>query len=849
MAAPPFAPAHATASLLLSFRPVGRRVLILGAGRLAASRAFAALEAGAQPVVVGLDARGQAGACDEIRWRVTQGEVAWRDAPAEDGEAAWAALLDELDREESGEARESTASSSTAARRDSSASSSSSATVGTHISAPALLAVCVTDTLHLGDAALVPAASSSAPTPAQRSMARAQLLARLCRTRRIPINVADQPALCDFSFPATHRFASAAPGAPPSSLQVAVTTNGRGCRLAGRIRREIVAALPRNVGDAVERVGRMRELAKRGDRRRASMSVARSRSRSRSRTQRRSVAERDEEDGALDSQPLNSPVPQLRSRTSSSFFGAEALAVDDADLDAEEEAERNKRRMRWVAQMSEYWPIEHLGSLREEQMSQMLDTYDEGQRVEPAPPAALPASADSPRGRLSARGPGLKRDTSQHSLALMPPSPERAAGAGHIYLLGSGPGHPGLLTLLAHTLLTSPDTHLILSDKLVPAPILRLIPPTTPLIIARKFPGNAEGAQSELIALALKAAREEGKTVVRLKQGDPFVYGRGGEEVLAFRAAGIECTVVPGISSSLAAPLLLGLPVTQRGAADSLTLCTGVGRGGKLVKLPGYERARSTVILMGVARLRDVVATLTEGWAADAETSSALTCGAATSGRTGAAFPPHTPIAIVERASSSDQRLVASTLAEIVDALERSGEQRPPGMMLIGWAVLSLHGTGDVSVLDDESECLAAIAAGTHTPAQARTMLDAKDVARVERWLGPSRCIVREGLDDAYAAALARFAPATQEETHVSGTETPKTGMQTPKDGTATPTAAAPDFSLAARAAAGWAPPRYAADAPWGGWGAGERPNKPAVDEAAWRSNEEYVKQSAQNGA
>ncbi len=76
------------------------------------------------------------------------------------------------------------------------------------------------------------------------------------------------------------------------------------------------------------------------------------------------------------------------------------------------------------------------------------------------------------------------------------------------------------------------------------------------------------------------------------------MYGRGGEEVLAFRNAGIECTVVPGISSCVAAPAMLGIPVTQRGAADSLVLCTGVGKGGKKVKLPGYERGRSLVVLM-----------------------------------------------------------------------------------------------------------------------------------------------------------------------------------------------------------------------------------------------------------
>lgn len=188
--------------------------------------------------------------------------------------------------------------------------------------------------------------------------------------------------------------------------------------------------------------------------------------------------------------------------------------------------------------------------------------------------------------------------------------------------------------------------------------------------------------------------------------------------MLFFRAHGYECTVIPGVSSALAAPLMVGIPVTQRGAAESLVICTGVGRKGKGVRLPGYERPRSLVVLMGVARLESVVNTLV---AAQVE------------GRAGPAYPRHLPIAIIERASSPDQRLVASTLDRIVDALARAGEQRPPGMMMIGWSVLALEGQGDVEVLDgvegmDEQE------------------RDEADRKRVDRWLGGKDFLVREGL-------------------------------------------------------------------------------------------------------
>ena len=229
--------------------------------------------------------------------------------------------------------------------------------------------------------------------------------------------------------------------------------------------------------------------------------------------------------------------------------------------------------MQWIAQISEYWPLDKLAALTPSEMQALLETDM------PLRNNALP----DPDERASKR--------SRHDLTVEPQS------RGRVFLLGSGPGHPGLLTVAARDILTSPTTDLILSDKLVPTAVLALIPATTPLVIAKKFPGNAEGAQSELIAQALEAA-QQGKTVVRLKQGDPYIYGRGGEELVACQNAGIECTVVPGISSAMAGPLMVGIPVTQRGAAESFVMCTGVGRGGKRVRLPGYERSRTMVVLM-----------------------------------------------------------------------------------------------------------------------------------------------------------------------------------------------------------------------------------------------------------
>ena len=495
--------------------------------------------------------------------------------------------------------------------------------------------VCVTDTMI--------------NTPSRRTPSSARHVHEACLTLRLPINISDHPALSTFTFPATHRF----PGIDgPSHLQVAISTNGHGCRLTGRIRREIISKLPPNVGTAVDNVGRLRDRAK-------------------------AMALPEDED-----LPLNTPVPQMESPSIGLLDHAADTSRASRPMFSRQSTKRETssdgrlRRMRWVHQMSEYYSYDALARLTESDMDAALESD--------------PIAGESP--------------SLPHHEGAIPPMP--TISKGRIYLIGSGPGHPALLTVAAlHILRTAT---VILSDKLVPSEVLALIPKTTEVHIARKFPGNAEGAQSELMQLALDAARK-GDTVVRLKQGDPFMYGRGGEEVLFFRAHGYESTVIPGVSSTLAGPLMLGIPVTQRGVADSLVICTGVGRAGKSVVLPAYLRSRSLVILMAVARIAAIVRALVEH-----ETRC----------------PKYLPIAVIERASSPDQRVVLSTLEHVEEAL-RSVEERPPGMMLVGWAAMCLEGEGRVDILDREDE------AGV-------------DEAVVGEWLEGARWKVREGLGGAW---------------------------------------------------------------------------------------------------
>ncbi|KAL0952072.1 hypothetical protein HGRIS_008708 [Hohenbuehelia grisea] len=649
------------ASLMLSFRLQSKTVLIIGSGQLAASRAFAALEADSDVVIIangGVDA-----ACEELRWRSKQGQLTlldWNALPSSSQPSSDDRELDALE--------------------DYIISKRLYITV-----------VVVTDTIS---------------GTRRRSRASAARIYQICRAHNLLVNVTDMPEFCDFSFTSTHRFEDQSANSP-SALQVGVTTNGHGCRLAGRIRREIVSNLSKHIGASVMKVGHLRALAK-------------------SQATRATVTH-----------------PDRRTVDGAEIFDDEEICEDGvvttpnrpvAQRKAAETAEESARRtMKWVAQVSEYWSYQQLSAMTSTDMDEILTG-------KPTPSASPEPSSTISADRNSQSHPETSQTTphpppfSVHDLALGPP-PKR----GRILLVGSGPGHPSLLTIATHTALTK-MADLVLSDKLVPAPVLALIPSSTEVRIAKKFPGNADGAQNEMMEAAIEGARK-GLCVVRLKQGDPAVYGRFGEEVLFFRAHGFEPIVIPGVSSAIAAPTFAGIPVTQRGVAESLMVCTGVGRAGKSVVLPGYERGRTLVVLMGVARLAQVVRTLTHTLSTP-DPAAALRQNVEVpkehGTRDGAAYPPHLPIAIIERASMADQRVIVSTLRDVVRAMDSVGEQRPPAMMVVGWSVLALWGSGDMTVLD--------------VPGKGEIQQD-EDERRIRRWLGPDAAIgwrIQEGLQDGW---------------------------------------------------------------------------------------------------
>jgi uroporphyrin-III C-methyltransferase len=229
---------------------------------------------------------------------------------------------------------------------------------------------------------------------------------------------------------------------------------------------------------------------------------------------------------------------------------------------------------------------------------------------------------------------------------------------GTVYLVGAGPGDPGLLTRRGAELLERADV--VVYDRLVSGRIIDLAAPWSELIYAGKAPGEAALDQGEINAVLVDRARR-GKSVVRLKGGDPFVFGRGGEEALACAEAGVPFEVVPGVSSAVAAPAYAGIPVTHRGVASSFAVVTARESGGDMADLGSLARSAHTlVVLMAAGRLDEVCGHLiAEGRRAGE------------------------PAAVVELATSDRQRVVEGRLEDLAARAATEGI-RPPATLIVG---------------------------------------------------------------------------------------------------------------------------------------------------------------------
>lgn len=233
---------------------------------------------------------------------------------------------------------------------------------------------------------------------------------------------------------------------------------------------------------------------------------------------------------------------------------------------------------------------------------------------------------------------------------------------GKMQLVGAGPGDPELLTLKAYRALQ--EAELVLSDRLVPQEILALA--KGEVRVARKRCGRADLAQAELDAWGLEGLRQ-GKRVVRLKNGDPFMFGRGGEEAVIYSEAGFDVEVVPGISSSLSAPMSAGIPATMRDVADQVLVCTGHGKQDRFPSLPEYCDHRTTVFLMAIGRLEGL-------------------CNSLMNER---GYPRELPAAIIHAATMAGATTIRSTLGEIAEEVRRQ-DITPPGTLVLGNVVNAL---------------------------------------------------------------------------------------------------------------------------------------------------------------
>ena len=235
---------------------------------------------------------------------------------------------------------------------------------------------------------------------------------------------------------------------------------------------------------------------------------------------------------------------------------------------------------------------------------------------------------------------------------------------GSVALVGGGPGDPELITVKGRRLLAAADV--VVVDRLAPGLLLDELRPEVELIDASKIPYGPAATQEEINRLLVAHARA-GRFVVRLKGGDPYLFGRGGEEVLACAQAGVPVMLVPGVSSAIAAPGTAGIPVTHRGVAHELVVVSGhlpPGHPESLVDWSAVARLRGTVcLLMGLTHLPAITATL-------------LAHGRA----------PETPAAVVQDGTTGSQRVVRATLDTIASEAAAQG-LRPPAVVVIGAVV------------------------------------------------------------------------------------------------------------------------------------------------------------------
>jgi uroporphyrin-III C-methyltransferase/precorrin-2 dehydrogenase/sirohydrochlorin ferrochelatase len=291
-------------------------------------------------------------------------------------------------------------------------------------------------------------------------------------------------------------------------------------------------------------------------------------------------------------------------------------------------------------------------------------------------------------------------------------APGHAAPVGRVALVGGGPGDPGLITVRGRQLLAAADV--VVTDRLGPREALELLAPDVEVVDVGKTPGHHPIPQSRINEILVEHARR-GRLVVRLKGGDPFVLGRGGEEAIHCASNGIAVEVVPGVTSAVSVPAAAGIPVTHRGVTASFVVASAHdGATAALDALRDAPVSSTVVLLMGVTALADTARRLVE------------------SGR-----PPTTPVALVESGWTPAQRTTVTTLADAAEVAAREGV-RSPAVVVVGEVVRVREQVGDLvppTLLAQAAPSLVLLAHGSPDPRHAKGVERVAEQVR-RRWPG-----------------------------------------------------------------------------------------------------------------
>lgn len=245
--------------------------------------------------------------------------------------------------------------------------------------------------------------------------------------------------------------------------------------------------------------------------------------------------------------------------------------------------------------------------------------------------------------------------------------------AGKVYLIGAGPGDPDLITIKALKALQVADA--ILIDDLVNRDLLQHAPNARVIEVGKR--GGCKSTPQHFINRMMIALAEQGQVIARLKGGDPFLFGRGGEEILALRTAGISVEVIPGITSGIAAPASIGIPVTHRELSHGVTFITGHSQNDAAPDWASLVRGGTTlVIYMGMKRLASIVTDLLN-----------------------AGMPPDTPAAAVQQGTLPQQRHIISPLNMLPMAVQQQG-LTSPGIIVVGDVVRLAYSKGALDAFE-----------------------------------------------------------------------------------------------------------------------------------------------------